>query len=172
MTSLSAPAAGRTSPDLRIVAIIALVVVALDQVVKALASRVVGPGTGREAYWVAGDWLGLDYVRNRGVAFGLRIGGDSLTLVLNLLAFTLACAVFWRMAGRSPVASAGLGLLAGGAIGNLIDRARFGYVVDFFAVGPWPRFNIADSAITIGIVLLAWTVLMPGDPGEQGLNDA
>ena len=49
--------------------------------------------------------------------------------------------------------------MAGGAIGNFVDRVRFGYVVDFIAVGPWPRFNIADSGITIGMILLAWSAL-------------
>ena len=50
-----------------------------------------------------------------------------------------------------------LGLLVGGALGNIIDRVRLGYVVDFVAVGVWPKFNAADSAVTIGVLMLAWT---------------
>jgi len=52
-----------------------------------------------------------------------------------------------------------LGLVLGGAVGNLIDRLRFGYVTDFIDVGLWPAFNIADSAITIGVILLAYSLL-------------
>ncbi len=59
---------------------------------------------------------------------------------------------------HSRLLQLGIGLIVGGAIGNLIDRLRLGYVVDFIAAGTWPKFNIADSAITIGLMLMAWTV--------------
>jgi signal peptidase II len=49
-----------------------------------------------------------------------------------------------------------IGVIAGGAVGNLIDRVRLGYVIDFLAVGPWPNFNVADSAITVGVLTLIW----------------
>lgn len=138
---------------------LAAMVVILDQVVKALVSRVVGPPPLAESRWLAGEWLGLDYVRNRGFAFGISLGEGTLTLAISLVAFVLAGVSFWRIGARDRVAGIGLGLMAGGALGNLVDRVRFGYVVDFVAVGPWPRFNVADSAITIGMILLAWSAL-------------
>ncbi len=61
-----------------------------------------------------------------------------------------------------------LGLLVGGALGNVIDRVRLGYVIDFIAVGIWPKFNLADSAVTIGVVLLAWSL---SQDGSGAVND-
>ena len=104
-----------------------------------------------------GDWLGFHYVRNTGVAFGVKLGSSTLTMVVSTLAFLIIGLLFWRLAAKNQFAAIGAGLLAGGAIGNLIDRVRFEAVVDFVAVGPWPRFNIADSAITIGVLILAWS---------------
>ena len=56
----------------------------------------------------------------------------------------------------TPALAASLGLLAGGALGNLIDRLRLGHVVDFVAVGVWPKFNVADAAVSLGVLLLVW----------------
>ena len=159
MTASLANSTQRPMGRLAVVASLAMVVGALDQAVKALVSRVVGPLPLAGERWVAGDWLGLDYVRNQGVAFGITLGGGAVTLAISLIAFAVAGTVFWRLGSGDRLASVGLGLLAGGAIGNFVDRVRFGYVVDFIAVGPWPRFNIADSGITIGMILLAWSAL-------------
>jgi signal peptidase II len=159
MAATDRPATISDRTHVRHVASIALVVMVTDQVVKRAIGALVGPPPLPDTRWLAGEWLGLDYVRNRGVAFGITLGDGALTLAVSLIAFVVAGVVFWRLGVRDRVATLGLGLLAGGAVGNLIDRARFGYVVDFFAVGPWPRFNIADSAITIGMLLLAWSAL-------------
>jgi signal peptidase II len=142
----------------RAIAIAALVVV-LDQIVKQIIEQTIGPGSDRFDYWLAGDWLGFEYVRNSGVAFGLQFGNSSLTIAVALAVFVLIGWSFWKMAGHSRVAVVGIGLLAGGGLGNIIDRIRYDSVIDFVAIGPWPRFNIADSAITIGVLLLAWSVL-------------
>jgi signal peptidase II len=75
----------------------------------------------------------------------------------------------WRFA-REPHPSwwhtAATGAIAGGAIGNLLDRVRLGYVVDFIAIGPWPNFNVADSAITMGALLLCWGWLRTNVSGD------
>lgn len=144
---------------------IALAVVVADQVTKLAIGELIGPSPMPDARWLAGTWLGLEYVRNRGVAFGITLGDPALTLAISLLAFVVAGVVFWRLGARDRVATLGLGLLAGGAVGNLLDRARFGYVIDFFAVGPWPRFNIADSAITMGMLMLAWSAFRQDGAG-------
>jgi signal peptidase II len=136
---------------------IAATVIALDQVTKLVIDTIIGPSASRSSYWFLGEWLGFDYVRNTGVAFGIKLGSSTLTLVVSSLAFLIVGLLFWRLAAKNQVAAIGAGLLAGGAIGNLIDRLRFDAVVDFVAVGPWPRFNIADSAITIGVLILAWS---------------
>lgn len=150
-----------------------MTVVVLDQLTKLIIDATIGPGASRSSYWFLGDWLGFEYVRNHGVAFGLQFGNNTVTIVVSIAAFLLIGTMFWRLASGTLLAAVGLGLLFGGAIGNIIDRIRLGAVVDFVAVGPWPRFNVADSAITVGVLILAWSASMqissneenePGDP--------
>lgn len=135
---------------------VAATVIVLDQLTKLVIDTIIGPTRSSSAHWFVGEWLGFEYVLNRGIAFGIEFGNETLTMLAAAAAFLIAGVVFWRLAARDRLATVGAGLLAGGAIGNLIDRARFDGVVDFIAIGPWPRFNIADSAITIGVLLLAW----------------
>ena len=159
--SVAQRATSRFQPNslLRLAIAIAALVVVLDQIMKQIIEQTIGPGSDRFDYWLAGDWLGFEYVRNSGVAFGLQFGSSSLTIAVALAVFVLIGWSFWKMAGHSRVAVIGIGLLAGGGIGNIIDRIRYDSVIDFVAIGPWPRFNIADSAITVGVLLLAWSVL-------------
>ena len=142
-------------------------VVVLDQLTKLIVDAIIGPDASRSSYWFLGDWLGFEYVRNDGVAFGLQFGNNTLTVLAAILAFLLIGAMFWRLASGTVLAAVGLGLLFGGAIGNIIDRIRLGSVVDFVAVGPWPRFNIADSAITVGVLILAWCASMHTESSEE-----
>lgn len=109
------------------------------------------------------DFLQLVHVRNTGAAFGIGANADSriVPLLLNLGAIGVFCVVVayaFRAAVTDRVLQTGLHLILGGAIGNLIDRFRLGYVVDFVDVfvksHHWPAFNVADSAICIGIGLL------------------
>ena len=109
------------------------------------------------------DFLQLVYVRNTGAAFGIGANADSriVPLLLNLGAigvFFVVVVYAFRAAVTDRVLQTGLHLILGGAIGNLIDRFRLGYVVDFLDVfvksHHWPAFNVADSAICIGIALL------------------
>jgi signal peptidase II len=109
------------------------------------------------------DFLQLVHVRNTGAAFGIGANADSriVPLLLNLGAigvFFVVVVYAFRAAVTDRVLQTGLHLILGGAIGNLIDRFRLGYVVDFLDVfvksHHWPAFNVADSAICIGIGLL------------------
>ncbi len=124
-------------------------VVAADQIAKAAVEVELVLGEDVE---VLGP-LSLTLVHNRGVAFGLA-GGAGLPLVLVGLA---ALGVVGYLFARDP-AKPGMwvatGLLAGGAIGNLIDRIASGAVTDYIDVGSWPPFNLADVAVTLGVALL------------------
>jgi signal peptidase II len=137
-----------------------LAVLFLDQWTKGLVTRSLEVHQSRTVFE---DFFDLTYVRNTGAAFGLFASVDSSlkAVLLN----TIAIVVFLIVSGyalRSPHKSVrlqvGLALILGGAVGNLLDRVRFGYVVDFldFSVSGhhWPAFNIADSAICIGVGLL------------------
>jgi len=106
---------------------------------------------------VAGDFFRLTYVQNPGGAFGTRLGGNIFYIVAASIA--LFVLILWMIKHQhSTVGITGLALMLGGALGNLWDRFTIGRVIDFIDVGVgatrWPTFNIADSAITIGICLL------------------
>ncbi|MDQ3512573.1 MAG: signal peptidase II [Chloroflexota bacterium] len=152
------------SPTGRCLAVPAIVmsVAAIDQVTKVLVTRSLGPGSGRDDVPLLGDLVTLAYTRNTGIAFGFLAGAGAV-LTIGVLALTVAVAIFaWR--GRSGMTGEriGVALVLGGAIGNLIDRARLGYVVDFVSAGAWPAFNVADAAITTGVVVVASTLLRAG----------
>ncbi|HKR17067.1 signal peptidase II [Rhizorhapis sp.] len=116
----------------------------------------------------------LNFVRNYGVSMGF-FRADSETMRWLLVGMTAAIAVFvalwmWREKARDDVIA--LGLVLGGALGNIVDRVRFGYVVDFadFHIGSWRPFlifNLADAAITIGVLILLARALLLRDKGGK-----
>lgn len=137
--------------------LIALLVLVVDQAVKAV---VVGSIERGEAVKVAGP-LDFTLTYNDGIAFGLASGGGPLVIVLGLVAL-VALGFFVASAPPGwPTAVAG-GLILGGALGNLLDRLTRGEVVDFVSVPFWPAFNLADTAITVGVVALAVVVIRSG----------
>ncbi len=102
--------------------------------------------------------MAFEYIENTGAAFGVLEGQG---VFLTLIAGTIIAMLIWRYlrAGQpSLLMATSLGLVVGGAIGNVIDRLRLGYVVDFVAIGVWPKFNVADSAVVIGVLMLAWSM--------------
>ncbi len=101
--------------------------------------------------------LQLALVYNKGIAFGLFANQPYLSLAaflaLALFFFFYRAHLFYNLSSRLSI-----GLLLGGAVGNLVDRLRLGYVVDFVDLGFWPVFNLADSAVTVGVFLLAYSL--------------
>ena len=150
----------------------ALLLGAADQASKAWAVRSLPLYDPRE---LVHGFFGLVHVRNRGVAFSLLSNLDPgwvhpFLILATVLAMgaVLAYIAFLPCSGSAPV---GLGLILGGAIGNLIDRARLGYVVDFLDLywrgHHWPTFNVADVGITVGVVLLVIDmVFSPKEPAD------
>jgi signal peptidase II len=98
--------------------------------------------------------LRLTLTHNTGVAFGLAGGAGAGLVLVTLAALGFVGLLFWRNPTR-PGMWVAVGLLAGGALGNLADRVRAGAVTDYVDLPHWPPFNLADAAITIGVVLLA-----------------
>ena len=125
------------------------VVVALDQVTKALVKDEVLPGEHVDVF----PGLQLSNVRNTGVAFGALEGAGLAVAILIGLSLTLLIGYF--VVNRElPLLWLPVGMLVGGAAGNLVDRAREGAVVDFIDPVGWPAFNVADSCIVVGVLLL------------------
>ncbi len=104
----------------------------------------------------------LHYLENRGAAFGIFQNQRLFFLVVNTL---ITCVIIWYLI-KHPLINKGLmwalSLIVGGAIGNIIDRALYGYVIDYFDFLIWPVFNVADSAIVIGQVLLIFFIFKSG----------
>ena len=140
------------------------VVLVLDQVTKALVRS--GVDRGSEDPILPG--LKLVYVRNEGVAFGIAAGGKTLVIALIALAL-LGLTIYFARHASKPLIWLPTGLLIGGALGNIIDRVRDGAVTDFLKIPAWPAFNIADIAITFGVLTLAYVLEFKdedqGDPG-------
>ncbi len=134
----------------------AAVAVAADQAVKGLVRTTIDRG--EEIDLVVG--IQLVNVRNRGIAFGLFANGGAL-LVLFAVAALAALLVFFARHRDRPLVWLPTGLLIGGATGNLIDRTREGAVTDWFDLPWWPAFNLADVAITFGVLTLLYVLEGP-----------
>ena len=161
--SSSARSPLRRSPvDLGII-VVGLAILALDQWAKRQVVLGLGPGAPQSSIEVVGSYIRLAYTTNTGAAFGLFPERTIVFTVVALLAVPLL--VFSRLfvPADSPVVRYSLGLLLGGTLGNLVDRLRLGYVVDFVDVGinqaRWPSFNVADSAFVVGVAVLALYML-------------
>jgi signal peptidase II len=133
-----------------------------DQVSKALVRHSLRPGD--EDPILPG--VKLVHVRNRGVAFGAFSDGGVIVVVIVAVALVGLVAYFATHAER-PLAWLPTGLLLGGAAGNIIDRLRAGEVTDFVKLPAWPAFNVADIAITFGILALILVLERP-EPGDGG----
>jgi signal peptidase II len=128
-------------------------VVAVDQVTKQLANSNIERGDDVNVFF----GLDLTNTRNTGVAFGALDGAGLVVAILIGLSLTLLVAYF--LAHRDmPLLWLPVGLLLGGALGNLADRAREGAVIDFIDPVAWPAFNVADTCIVVGVFLLLWVV--------------
>lgn len=98
-------------------------------------------------------YLSLTYVQNQGAAFGMMQGKTTFLLLCSILVVATVVIMNYR-GSLSPAWQVLTGLVAGGAVGNLIDRLGWGYVVDFLDLGWWPVFNVADSAICCAVVFI------------------
>lgn len=147
-------------------ALVAIAVLILDQISKALIRHHLVPG---EIAALAGP-LDLTHVNNYGVAFGFA-GGGGVGIVVVTVAILLALGVAFARNQDRRMIWIPTGLIAGGAIGNLIDRIRIGSVTDFVKFPHWPAFNVADMAITVGVVVFAFILLREEPETESPGND-
>lgn len=152
-------------------ALVMLIVAALDQVIKVISVNFL---EGQPAVNVIGEWLQLRLLRNPGAAFSMGEGSTWLftTLQLTFVVLSVGAAVTGRLTSRWLTVA--VGLIAGGALGNLLDRFFrepgfwFGHVVDMFSVRGFAVFNFADAAITIGVILMAgWIIFSPEARDEK-----
>lgn len=137
--------------------IIVLSIVFFDQLFKFLVSRNL---SFNQSLPIIKNVFHLTLVHNQGAAFGIFKSQVNLFILISICAIIVIVLSLKKYRGKKlNLYSFSLVLILAGASGNLIDRIAFGYVIDFLDFRIWPVFNIADSAITIGAVLLSWSVL-------------
>lgn len=142
-----------------------LIVVALDQASKAAVQMLLP----ERASLVLAPFLRLTHITNTGSAFGLFQGRTLFLIGASVVGLVVLILVYGHNHRSHPLLRWCIGLMVGGALGNLVDRVRLGYVVDFVDLGWWPVFNLADSAIVVGISGLALAFLVAQSRGHRRL---
>lgn len=112
----------------------------------------------------------LVHYSNTGAAFGILQGAGTLLALTSIIGVVAIIVYVASPAFGQPLMRLGFSLMLAGAAGNLVDRLMRGEVTDFLKVPNWPAFNLADSAITIGVLLLLWTLLRDDSPETQSSN--
>lgn len=141
--------------------LLAAAIVGADQLTKWLIRLTLDRGDAIEVL----PFFKIVHVTNTGAAFGILQGAGPLLIVTSVAGLAAILVYLFNPAFAQPLVRLGLALMLGGAIGNLIDRLHSGRVVDFLKVPNWPAFNVADSAITVGVLILLWTMLV--QPGRE-----
>ncbi len=121
-----------------------------------------------ESLPVIDGFLSITRIHNSGIAFGLFPGISDVFMVITLISIFVVIYFYLTAEPRGLLLTTGCALILGGAVGNLLDRYRFGYVVDFINFSFWPAFNVADSAVSVGVALLLTSFLRQkeGTPGN------
>ena len=162
MPRLPLPRLGRA--DFGFLALAAAIIVG-DLVTKAIIRARLDRGDA----WPDPDWnVRIVHFTNTGAAFGILEGAGPLLIVTSVVGVALILVYLFNPGMASPLLRAGLALMLGGAVGNLIDRAGDGRVTDFIKFPEWPAFNVADSAITIGVIILIWALVTQTQTGPEG----
>lgn len=130
-----------------------------DQLTKGLIVLTMAPGMSVPQSGL----IRLTHVTNSGGAFGLLANETTFLVVASLVGIGVLLVFYRTQQGGAALLRGSIGLQLGGAIGNLVDRVRLGYVVDFIDIGAWPVFNLADSAITIGLIGLILNLVITRD---------
>jgi signal peptidase II len=169
-----------------IIYITAAAIVILDQLSKYIIKNSMNL---YDSFNVLGNFFKITYIENSGMAFGIQMGSRPVFVLLSILAAIIVFVYLLRMSNEQFLFRFALALIVGGAVGNLIDRIAVGRVVDFldveffdislpsfrllfidfpgYSLTRWPVFNLADSAVTCGMILIIWYILFNKSPQKQ-----
>jgi signal peptidase II len=146
----------------------ALLTLVADQISKYLVLCNLKPGQSWNLVASLTPWASITHVTNTGAAFGLFPDQGSFFVVIAIIVVAAIIFYYRHLPAGQWWIKVSLGLQLGGALGNLLDRLRLGYVIDFIDFKIWPVFNLADSAIVIGVVILAYYLLRDRGEKENG----
>ena len=143
--------------------VVAVLILVLDQISKRLVMINFSPGESWNPVAALERWVSLTYVTNTGAAFGLFPEYGGIFMVIAVVVVVVIIFYYRYVPGDLWLVQASLGLQLGGALGNLVDRLRHGHVIDFIDFKVWPVFNVADSSVFIGVVILSYYLLRYGE---------
>jgi len=148
---------------------LAALILLTDQATKALIAASMTPN---QSIPIIGDLLQLTFIHNPASAFGLKLAPSWFNIIFGVIASLVISWYMIRLPKREYWPRIALGMILAGALGNLIDRVRFGEVVDFIHVGlssrvVWPIFNVADMGVSVGVALLMLYFIVIGEPDQR-----
>ena len=121
--------------------------------------------------WPAYGFFRFTHVQNTGSAFGLFQGNNLPLLIVSLVGVAVLAYIYHTQERPGILMRVSIALMLGGALGNLVDRMWQGHVTDFIDVGPWPVFNLADSSIVVGLLIMAWVLVVSRDRSAAAVRD-
>jgi len=151
--------------------VVAVLTLVLDQISKRLVMTNFSPGESWNPVAALERWVSLTYVTNTGAVFGLFPDYGGIFMVIAVVVVVVIVVYYRYLPGNQWLVQASLGLQLGGALGNLLDRLSHGYVIDFIDFKVWPVFNVADSSVFVGVVILAYYLLRHGEDWGLEIRD-
>ena len=137
--------------------VIVILITALDQIIKILIINNFPLGL---PHPIIENIFNITYVKNTGIAFGMFKGNNLVMIILNIIIITIITVLLYSMDFDNIFFKLSAGFIIGGALGNLIDRINRGFIVDYLDLSFWPTFNLADSMVVIGGIMLAIFLLL------------
>ena len=151
--------------------VVAVLILVIDQISKQAVMTSLRPGESWNPVAALERWVSLTYVTNTGAAFGLFPDYGVVFMVVAVVVIVIIIFYYRHLPGEQWLVQASLGLQLGGALGNLLDRLQHGHVIDFIDFKIWPVFNVADSSIFVGVVILAFYLWRHGEDWGLEIRD-
>jgi signal peptidase II len=151
--------------------LVAILILVIDRISKRVVMANLRPGESWNPVAALERWVSLTYVTNTGAAFGLFPDYGGIFMIIAVVVVVVIVVYHRYLPGEQWLVQISLGLQLGGALGNLLDRLRYGHVIDFIDFKVWPIFNVADSSLFVGVVILAFHLLRHGEDWGLEIRD-
>jgi len=151
--------------------VVAILTLVADRISKWVVMANLRPGESWNPVAGLERYVSLTYVTNTGAAFGLFPDYGTIFMIIAVVVIVAIVIYYHRLPGDRWLVQISLGLQLAGALGNLLDRLRYGHVIDFIDFKIWPVFNLADSSIFVGVVILAFYLLRHGEDWGLEVRD-
>lgn len=150
---------------------VAIVTLVIDQISKWVVMTNFRPGESWNPVAALDRWVSLTYVTNTGAAFGLFPDFGGVFMIIAVVVIVVIIVYYRQLPSDHWLIQVSLGLQLGGALGNLLNRLLYGHVIDFIDFKVWPVFNVADSSVFVGVVILAFHLFRHGEDWGLEVRD-